>query len=551
MANSMNEAEAQQASAYLESSSSTTQNQTTTTTTTSATSNNQRRNNRKPNNQPRSNYNTNNYQQNANNYANYQNDLNNGGYQPPPQMNRQSNRGGGGGGGYYNNRRNQQQQQQEPYDQAYEYSEYSNDNGQDSHAMIFNGRSNNQRLPDMYPNEFDMAAEMLPNQPPSFFRTKPSSNNDRRNHNNNNNHNQFANGGGGGGSANSDHFESRPSGKKYANKNQYQYSNDFQAFSEPFGAVAAGQQGRGANNRRNNNNRNNQLNDAQIGNEQQFWQSSAPPNPNPRAFNRGGGGGGRNNRNYDNNSKNYPNETTSNPVFENSAQALNNDQFGSYNEPPTDVHPNRPPNNRRNNNNNNMERRKNVPHHHQGGGGGGGGKQPAKYSQQSSMSSEQSTSSSVTLMRKDKNRREILIDQLRKNKYECMICYQYVRTDKAIWSCGTCFHIFHLQCVRKWAQSSVKSAQEEAAASMDWRCPGCQSLYASVPNKSTCFCTKKLNPEQQRGAEKSSGAAQFRQQQQLAHSCGEMCGKALALSAPYYADPQQQQQAQDENENRA
>ena len=53
----------------------------------------------------------------------------------------------------------------------------------------------------------------------------------------------------------------------------------------------------------------------------------------------------------------------------------------------------------------------------------------------------------------NQTRCEILTEQLRKNKCECMVCCQNIKSDKAVWSCNVCFHIFHLHCIKKWASS--------------------------------------------------------------------------------------------------
>lgn len=53
--------------------------------------------------------------------------------------------------------------------------------------------------------------------------------------------------------------------------------------------------------------------------------------------------------------------------------------------------------------------------------------------------------------------------------------------------------------------------------------------------KSTCFCTKKLNPEHQ-FKDANNSQQQRKNGHQLAHSCGEVCGKLLSLSAPFYSD---------------
>ena len=42
-------------------------------------------------------------------------------------------------------------------------------------------------------------------------------------------------------------------------------------------------------------------------------------------------------------------------------------------------------------------------------------------------------------------------EKLAKGSVECMICYDMVRRSAAIWSCGSCYSIFHLVCIKKWA----------------------------------------------------------------------------------------------------
>ena len=52
----------------------------------------------------------------------------------------------------------------------------------------------------------------------------------------------------------------------------------------------------------------------------------------------------------------------------------------------------------------------------------------------------------------------VLIEQLRNETYECMVCCERVRCSAAVWSCQSCHHLFHLGCVRKWAKSSSATA---------------------------------------------------------------------------------------------
>ncbi|MCI21467.1 NF-X1-type zinc finger protein NFXL1-like, partial [Trifolium medium] len=64
-------------------------------------------------------------------------------------------------------------------------------------------------------------------------------------------------------------------------------------------------------------------------------------------------------------------------------------------------------------------------------------------------------------------------DKLTKGTVECMICYDTVRRSAPIWSCSSCYSIFHLNCTNKWARAPTSSASTHN--NNHWRCPGCQA----------------------------------------------------------------------------
>ncbi|KAM9712729.1 transcriptional repressor NF-X1 [Menidia menidia] len=101
-----------------------------------------------------------------------------------------------------------------------------------------------------------------------------------------------------------------------------------------------------------------------------------------------------------------------------------------------------------------------------------------------------------------------LIEQLSEEKYECMVCCDVIRAMAPVWSCQSCFHVFHLNCIKKWARSPASQADDSAEG---WRCPACQNVAAKHPATYLCFCGKVTNPEWQRT--------------EIPHSCGDMCGK--------------------------
>ena len=50
---------------------------------------------------------------------------------------------------------------------------------------------------------------------------------------------------------------------------------------------------------------------------------------------------------------------------------------------------------------------------------------------------------------------EYLIENLTNGAYECTICYGSVGQEKAVWSCGKCYHLFHFYCIKKWANTLI------------------------------------------------------------------------------------------------
>ncbi|KAL3617605.1 NF-X1-type zinc finger protein nfxl1 [Castilleja foliolosa] len=107
-------------------------------------------------------------------------------------------------------------------------------------------------------------------------------------------------------------------------------------------------------------------------------------------------------------------------------------------------------------------------------------------------------------------------DKLLKGTVECMICYDMVRRSAPIWSCSSCYSIFHLNCIKKWAKAPTSiDLMAEKNQGNNWRCPGCQSvqLMSAREIRYVCFCQKRPDPPSDLYL--------------TPHSCGEPCGKQL------------------------
>ncbi|KAF6150804.1 hypothetical protein GIB67_020887 [Kingdonia uniflora] len=107
-------------------------------------------------------------------------------------------------------------------------------------------------------------------------------------------------------------------------------------------------------------------------------------------------------------------------------------------------------------------------------------------------------------------------EKLLKGAVECMICYDMVRRSAPIWSCSSCYSIFHLSCIKKWARAPTSvDVSAEKNQGLNWRCPGCQSvqLVSAKEIRYLCFCSKMPDPPYDLYL--------------TPHSCGEPCGKPL------------------------
>ena len=102
------------------------------------------------------------------------------------------------------------------------------------------------------------------------------------------------------------------------------------------------------------------------------------------------------------------------------------------------------------------------------------------------------------------SQREQLIKDIESNSLECMICCDKIRDHQPVWNCSNCFHILHLNCIKTWITNSKTESGE-------WRCVACQYLRLETPRDYACFCGKQRYPAVNRN--------------DLAHSCGEMCGR--------------------------
>ena len=105
--------------------------------------------------------------------------------------------------------------------------------------------------------------------------------------------------------------------------------------------------------------------------------------------------------------------------------------------------------------------------------------------------------------------------------YECPICTAEVERNSKVWSCHTCWTVFHLSCIKKWSTNEGSTLGQQQAQHGDlppprqWRCPGCNLPKDVLPSTYTCWCEKEADPRSTSGIPP--------------HSCGQTCGKSRIL----------------------
>ncbi|KAL9597478.1 MAG: hypothetical protein Q9219_005111 [cf. Caloplaca sp. 3 TL-2023] len=138
------------------------------------------------------------------------------------------------------------------------------------------------------------------------------------------------------------------------------------------------------------------------------------------------------------------------------------------------------------------------------------------------------TTNNVSHRRRDSNSKSAAPDiatrtheDIANGLYECPICTSEIGRNSKVWSCKTCWTVFHLSCIKKWStnEGSTLSRQHdqdvEFPPQRQWRCPGCNLPKDILPSSYTCWCEKEIDPRSISGLPP--------------HSCGQTCGKPRVL----------------------
>lgn len=109
---------------------------------------------------------------------------------------------------------------------------------------------------------------------------------------------------------------------------------------------------------------------------------------------------------------------------------------------------------------------------------------------------------------------ESLLAEIENGEYLCLVCADDITPSSEIWSCDVCYRVYHLSCIRTWAEKSLSydDSSSSTTGSRSWKCPSCSTFVSAVPSDYRCWCKKEINPPY-------DGIAP--------HSCGQTCAVSL------------------------
>ncbi|KAF2669679.1 hypothetical protein BT63DRAFT_455667 [Microthyrium microscopicum] len=113
--------------------------------------------------------------------------------------------------------------------------------------------------------------------------------------------------------------------------------------------------------------------------------------------------------------------------------------------------------------------------------------------------------------------------------YECNVCTSEVTRRDKIWSCHTCWTVFHLNCIKKWSSRSIQQASQNQNRAEDdetpktWRCPGCNLPQDVLPTSFRCWCEKDTDPASLPGLPPFSCGQTCHRERACPHPCASIC----------------------------
>ena len=112
-----------------------------------------------------------------------------------------------------------------------------------------------------------------------------------------------------------------------------------------------------------------------------------------------------------------------------------------------------------------------------------------------------------------------IVREIQDGTYTCLVCTSEIDLESKIWSCQECFRVYDLDCIKDWAKNGSSTDKVQKT----WRCPACNVVTSTVPQKFTCWCGKVANPRPNSFMPFSCGNPCNTPYPGCVHSCSSAC----------------------------
>lgn len=117
----------------------------------------------------------------------------------------------------------------------------------------------------------------------------------------------------------------------------------------------------------------------------------------------------------------------------------------------------------------------------------------------------------------DESLASTIVQEIDEGIYNCLVCTFEIDRHLEIWSCGNCYRVYDLECIRDWA---VRGSSTSGKA---WRCPSCNVEHKKLPLAFTCWCGRTSNPKADSLIPFSCGNPCNKKYPHCVHSCSSVC----------------------------
>lgn len=124
----------------------------------------------------------------------------------------------------------------------------------------------------------------------------------------------------------------------------------------------------------------------------------------------------------------------------------------------------------------------------------------------------------VVEMEVDDDLATTIMKELLDETYVCLMCTCEIEHESKMWSCTSCYRVYHMDCIESWAK---KGSSTDVKG--NWKCPSCNVKHRRQKFQYRCWCKKTVNPQFNELAPGSCGNSCGVKLKSCIHNCSLQC----------------------------